>query len=134
MSTADSTVVAGYTPGPLGRRILSAAIAQARRRNASLLVVNVSMGESWVDSRLADDDDWQAVRDELRESGIPHRMSQIDSRGTPAEEVLRAAQEEGADLIVIGLRHRTPVGKMILGSAAQQILLDAHCPVLAVKE
>jgi nucleotide-binding universal stress UspA family protein len=50
-----------------------------------------------------------------------------------ANEVLEAADDHGAELIVIGLRRRTPVGKLIMGSTAQRILLEASCPVLAVK-
>jgi nucleotide-binding universal stress UspA family protein len=51
----------------------------------------------------------------------------------PAEDLISIAEEVEAELIVIGLRRRTPVGKLILGSNAQRILLDASCPVLAVK-
>jgi nucleotide-binding universal stress UspA family protein len=51
----------------------------------------------------------------------------------PAEDLINVAEEVNADLIVIGLRRRSPVGKLILGSNAQRILLDAPCPVLAVK-
>ena len=36
-------------------------------------------------------------------------------------------------MIVVGVRHRTPVGKLLLGSVAQRVILDAPCPVLAVK-
>ena len=45
----------------------------------------------------------------------------------------RIAEEHGVDLIVIGIRHRSPVGKLLLGSTARRILLEANCPVLAVK-
>jgi nucleotide-binding universal stress UspA family protein len=53
--------------------------------------------------------------------------------GTGVDEFLAAAGEPGVDLLVLGIRHRTPVGKLILGSTEQQILLDAPRPVLAVK-
>jgi len=49
------------------------------------------------------------------------------------EALIAVAKETSADFIVIGLRRRTPVGKLILGSNAQRILLEAPCPVLAVK-
>ena len=51
----------------------------------------------------------------------------------PASDLIEAAQEVQADLIVIGIRKRTPVGKLVLGSHAQSILLDSPYPVLAVK-
>ena len=47
--------------------------------------------------------------------------------------VPHGASDLGAELIVIGLRRRSTVGKLLLGSNAQEILLDAKCPVLAVK-
>ena len=58
----------------------------------------------------------------------------IEQGSDPATAIVEAAAERGASVIVIGLRHRTPVGKLIMGSVAQRILIDAACPVLAVKE
>ncbi len=58
---------------------------------------------------------------------------QIGAEPLTAEDLLAVAEEVDPALIVIGLRRRTPVGKLILGSNAQRILLDAHAPVLAVK-
>jgi nucleotide-binding universal stress UspA family protein len=51
----------------------------------------------------------------------------------PAEELLAAAERLSAVLVVIGMRRRTPVGKLLMGSTAQRVLLQATCPVLSVK-
>ncbi len=48
-----------------------------------------------------------------------------------AEELADAVAETGAEVLVVGLRRRTAVGRLLLGSAAQRILLTVECPVLA---
>jgi nucleotide-binding universal stress UspA family protein len=50
-----------------------------------------------------------------------------------AEEILAVAAQVDAEAIVIGIRHRTPVGKLVMGSVAQRVIMDARCPVVAVK-
>ncbi|BDZ56562.1 universal stress protein [Barrientosiimonas endolithica] len=72
------------------------------------------------------------MRAELEESGLDFELRQPMGPDV-ADLVLEAADEVAATMIVVGLRRRTPVGKLILGSTSQRILLDARCPVLAVK-
>jgi nucleotide-binding universal stress UspA family protein len=50
-----------------------------------------------------------------------------------AQELLKAMERDDAELLVIGIRHRSPVGKLLLGSVSQQLLLECPKPVLAVK-
>jgi nucleotide-binding universal stress UspA family protein len=52
---------------------------------------------------------------------------------SPSEDLVAFAEEVNAELLVIGIRRRSPVGKLVLGSNAQDILLRAECAVLAVK-
>jgi nucleotide-binding universal stress UspA family protein len=65
--------------------------------------------------------------------GIEHEVRQLVRGNEPAVDLIDVADEVNADFIVIGMRRRSPVGKLLLGSIAQQVLLDASCPVLAVK-
>lgn len=70
---------------------------------------------------------------QLVEAGISHSIHYLAQGNSPSEDLVQIASEEGAEMIVIGLRHRSPLSKMFLGSNAQGILLDAKCPVLVVK-
>lgn len=128
-----STIVLGYVPNALGIAALEAAIEEAGRRDAELLVINTTRADRLVDPSYADDDDVTALEDKLRESGVKFSIRHGLSDNLAAEEVLDVAEETGAELIVIGVRNRTPVGKLIMGSSAQTILLGAPCNVLAVK-
>jgi nucleotide-binding universal stress UspA family protein len=127
------TIVVGYVPKPEGQAALTAALDEADRRGESLYVINTSRGEAYVDPSYASPDHQHQVRQVLEESGVPYELEQHVGDRDGAQEVVAAAEERGASLIVIGLRRRSPTGKLIFGSDAQRILLDARCPVLAVK-
>jgi nucleotide-binding universal stress UspA family protein len=127
------TIVVGYVPTPEGEAALAQAIAEARNRNGRLLVINSSKGDALVDNRYAQEPEIQSIEDRLAAQGIDHVIKQPVRGHDAAAEVLDAAEEHKADLIVIGLRRRTPVGKLILGSTSQRIRLVADCPVLEVK-
>jgi len=127
------TVVIGYIPNELGEAALDVAIAEARRRGTDLVAVNTTRADRLVDPRYAQDTQAEALESRLEESGVPYAVRRFTSTDLPSGDVLKVADEVDAALIVIGLRHRSPVGKLIMGSTAQSILLDAACPVLAVK-
>jgi nucleotide-binding universal stress UspA family protein len=129
------TIVVGYVAKPEGRAAVRRAVDEARLRDARLVVVMSAKGGALLDGETASemDHDMGVVHALLHESGVPHDVRTLVRGHEPASDVVSVADEENADLIVIGLRRRSPVGKLILGSNAQQVLLDAHCPVLAVK-
>ncbi|GGK79527.1 universal stress protein [Ornithinimicrobium pekingense] len=127
------TILVGYIPTPEGQAALQHAIAQARKDDALLVVVNSSRGEAAGDPRLLSEEQLGSAEEQLSGAGVEHLVVQPSRGRSAADEVLAAADEHRADLIVIGLRRRSPVGKLILGSNSQRILLEATCPVLAVK-
>ena len=127
------TVVCGYVPTPEGRAALAAALVEAARRGEDLVVLNTRHGEAPVDPRYATDDDIAQVRQVLDGSDVPSRLEQRASGRGVAVDLLGLAADEHASMIVIGLRRRSPTGKIIFGSTAQQILLESETPVLAVK-
>ncbi|HEX5532904.1 MAG TPA: universal stress protein [Actinomycetales bacterium] len=126
-------VVVGYVPTPEGESALHHALEEARGRKARLLVVNTSRGDALVDERFADEGQMNLLRDRLTASGVDHEVIHGIHGRDASEEILSVARDRRADLIVVGLRRRSPVGKLILGSTGQRVLLEADCPVLAVK-
>jgi nucleotide-binding universal stress UspA family protein len=127
------TVVVGYVPGGRGEAALEAALAEADRRRESLLVVNVGQPDAANDPRFLDEGERVRLADRLLFAGAAFEIEQLVRGREPAEELVEAAGRVGASVLVIGVRRRTPAGKLLFGSQAQRVLLDADCPVLAVK-
>ena len=129
------TIVVGYVPKSEGKAALRRAAEEAKLRNSRLVVVNSHRGgrEFDRDDAIESEAQLEEVKNELREAGVEHEVRQLVRGMDPAEDLVNVATEVDAEFIVIGLRRRSPVGKLILGSNAQRVLLDAPCPVLAVK-
>lgn len=129
------TIVVGYVPKPEGKAALRRAAEEAKLRGSRLVVVNSHRGgrEFDRDDAIESEAQLQEVKAELESHDVEHDLRQLVRGMDPAEDLVNVAEEVKADLIVIGLRRRSPVGKLILGSNAQRVLLDAPCPVLAVK-
>lgn len=127
------SIIVGYTPTPEGEAALRHAIAEAKVHEHDLLVVNVSATSDPPETTFASDTELAAVRATLDASGVPYTLRQLVRGKDAADEIIDLATETLADFVVIGLRHRSPVGKLLLGSNSQQIILEAPCPVVAVK-
>ncbi len=127
------TIVVGYLPTPEGLAALDAAIAEATSRGRKLVVVNTGESGDYSTSHFASAQEIDTLDTQLEELGLAHEVRQPTSGRSVADELLSVAEELDAELVVIGVRRRSPLGKLILGSTAQEVLLSAACPVLAVK-
>jgi nucleotide-binding universal stress UspA family protein len=128
-------IVVGYVATKEGRAALKRAAVECLLRGTRLIVISSHRGgkDFDPDEAIQFEKELTRVGDLLQEKGLDHEVRQLVRGNDPAEDLISVADEESADFIVIGLRRRSPVGKLILGSNAQRILLDASCPVLAVK-
>ena len=126
------TVVVGFVDTAVGRAAVDAAVRECQLRSARLVVVSSVTGGPG-NELYAQKDAVARLTDEVAQAGTEMDVREYARGNDPATDLLEVAEEVNADLIVIGLRRRSPVGKLLLGSNAQKILLESDIPVLAVK-
>ncbi len=120
------TVLVTYNESAQGDAAFEAAVAEAARRETQLtvLVLTPQPHDAPVPSRLS-----ALVEQFGVDVDIAFRSDKIDV----ADAILDHAERIDAEAIVLGSKKRTPVGKFLLGSTTQRVLLDASVPVLVVK-
>ncbi|WP_448616877.1 universal stress protein [Modestobacter sp. URMC 112] len=127
------TVLVAYVPTPEGEAAFAAAVDEAGRRAERLVLLNTPREGAPVSTAVADERTVAALLQRATAAGVDVDVRQDAHAGDLADEVVRVAGAVDASVIVLGLRRRSPVGKLLMGSTAQRILLDADRPVLAVK-
>ena len=127
------TVLVAFLPTPEGEAAFAAGLAEASRRGEDMLLLNSARAGAPVSSDVASPEVVASLSARAEAAGVRLDVHQEPHEGDLADEVVRVAGKVDASVIVIGLRRRSPVGKLLMGSSAQRILLDADRPVLAVK-
>ena len=126
------TVAVAHSDSPRGRAALHAAANEAILRGESLAVLRIVPG---MDEPTDHDPAVEAqVAEELKEyADLSWELHRGPEGFDTSESLLDLAEEAGATLLVLGSRKRRPVGKLILGSVVQRVLLESTIPVLVVK-
>lgn len=128
------SIVVAYEGSLGGRRTLVEAAREASLRQTSLTVVHVAEG---VDVELIEAQTSRlraevgAVLAEAEVSGLEWTL-QVPTGIDVAETILELVADSGAGLVVIGARHRSRVGKLLLGSVSQTVVRQAEVPILVV--
>jgi universal stress protein A len=122
------------------RSALRYAITQAQALNAGLLLVHVQEMPTVVDEgmlHMGIDLEDRAVVEQRLHSLVPNEFAgPCEFRvltGNPAREIVRLAEQEAVDLIVLGTHGRTGLARVLMGSVAEQVVRNAKSPVLVVK-
>ncbi|GAA2100860.1 universal stress protein [Brevibacterium salitolerans] len=129
------TILVGFTPKPQGHAAVAFAVQEAKLRDERLLVVNAGLGQQVIEEPgIAKKDELDQLRATLDESGVEFELRQNLRGNDSAEELLALEREDPSiSMIVIGSRKRSAVGKLIMGSTAQRVILGAEVPVVSVK-
>lgn len=127
------TVLVAFLPTPEGEAAFAAGLTEASRRGEDVLLLNSPRGGAPVSSDVASPEVVASLSARAEAAGVRLETRQEPHSGELADEVVRVAGTVDASVIVLGLRRRSPVGKLLMGSTEQRILLDADRPVLAVK-
>ncbi|MEI2775009.1 MAG: universal stress protein [Tetrasphaera sp.] len=127
------TVVVAHQASEISAKVLAEAVREAAFREVELVILNVT-GDLDMDKNQALEVGIGDVVDEVKgDHEISWRVHVAPLAHDVAHTVLSTAADLGAELLIIGARQRSPVGKALMGSIAQDLILESPIPVLVVK-
>jgi nucleotide-binding universal stress UspA family protein len=129
------TIMVGYDSSNACRDAMKVAIKHAKAFEASIHVVaSMAKGTEDEQKQISDlEQELKKVKDDVEKKGVSCETHLLIRGLLPGEDLVNYANEKGIDEIVIGVRRRSKVGKLLFGSTAQYVILNAKCPVVTVK-
>jgi nucleotide-binding universal stress UspA family protein len=134
MKEDEMKIIVGYKEQRMSKKILDLAKLHAKAFNATVYILSSLEGGSGQKIEEIDEAKGKLnyAEEVLKEAGVKVR-SELLIRGLSAgEDIVQFAKEQKADEIIVGIKMKSKVGKLILGSTAQYIILNASCPVVAI--
>ena len=125
-----------YTEGTPLAVILKQARAHAKVWNATLEIVKTVTRELPIKHAkiLEMEGEIEAkVREQIGDNGVAYNVQLLVTSLEPGEKLVKFADEEEIDLIFLGIKKKSKVGKLFFGSTAQYVILQASCPVVTIK-
>ncbi|MFU8768730.1 MAG: universal stress protein [Desulfotignum sp.] len=128
-------ILVGYKGVNVGKDLLEVAARHARAFDGQVVVVTSLKGGANADQRevLEVEENLRQAKIFLDEKKIPCETHLLIRGMESGEDIVGFAKDTGAEEIIIGVKSRSKVGKLLFGSTAQAVILQAHCPVVTVK-
>ncbi len=136
------TILVGYDQTDPSERALERAIELAKAFEAKILITSVARvmadagtgrsmgGLDPTDSPEEHDAEMKSAAERITTAGLSAEL--VRAIGDPAEAIVKAAEQKGADLIVVGARERGWMQRMLDHSVSQDVARHARCDVLIV--
>jgi nucleotide-binding universal stress UspA family protein len=128
-------IMVGYDGSKASRKALDLAISHAKAFKGQVVVVasrdKGSEGEQQAINEMSNE--LEKVKSEIERQGYACETHLLIRGMSPGEDLVEYAQEKGVDEIILAIQRTSKVGKLVFGSTAQYIILNATCPVVTVK-
>lgn len=146
----DTILVAVSTERGLATKLAKETAEIAVPADADVLLAHVYTADEYEDTRkrLNLNSDSEVTPDEIAKRNASAREARtvledagldvstygrVSETGSKGRQLVAMAEEFDTDMLIIGGRDRTPVGKAVFGSTAQRVMLEAPCPVLFIR-
>ncbi len=127
-------ILVGYDGSDLAKKALQLAEQHAAAFGAEVIhVLHSKVTDLPAKQHKLDEQDMDEVRRSVNVEGCLCETHLMIRNMEPGPHLVKFAQEHAIDEIIIGVRQRSKVGKFIMGSTAQHVILEAPCPVVSVK-